>query len=135
MSSRTQELEMKPGNCMPIKMMPLGTMFHNMEIKPGKGGQIARSAGTSCTLIDKMGKQGCVLACLRACVLACFPYASRTCAPYIFFWFFLPVQCNAHARLCARPPCHRVSVARPPYNHFAHWRLSLNFFCALYFIL
>jgi ribosomal protein L2 len=34
----------KPGNCMPLSSMPVGTIIHNVEMKPGKGGQIARSA-------------------------------------------------------------------------------------------
>ena len=37
---------MKPGNAMPLAAMPVGTIVHNIEMKPGKGGQIARSAGT-----------------------------------------------------------------------------------------
>ena len=36
---------MKPGNTMPLERMPVGTIVHNVEMKPGKGGQIARSAG------------------------------------------------------------------------------------------
>jgi large subunit ribosomal protein L2 len=38
-----------PGNCLPLKLIPLGTMIHNVELKPGKGGQIARSAGSACS--------------------------------------------------------------------------------------
>jgi large subunit ribosomal protein L2 len=39
-------VDIKPGNCMPLKNIPLGTMVHNVEMKIGKGGQIIRSAGT-----------------------------------------------------------------------------------------
>src|SRR5438270_913174 len=40
-------VDVKPGNAMPLRNMPLGTIVHNVEMKPGKGGQIARSAGAS----------------------------------------------------------------------------------------
>ncbi len=43
----------KPGNCMPLRSMPLGTVIHCVELKPGKGAQIARSAGTSAQLVAK----------------------------------------------------------------------------------
>ena len=43
----------KPGNCMPIRNIPLGTVVHNVELKPGKGAQIARSAGTSVQIVGK----------------------------------------------------------------------------------
>lgn len=45
----------KPGNCMPLRNMPLGTLLHCVELKPGKGAQIARSAGTSVQLVAKEG--------------------------------------------------------------------------------
>jgi len=45
----------KPGNCMPLRNMPLGTTIHCVELKPGKGAQIARSAGTSVQLVAKDG--------------------------------------------------------------------------------
>jgi len=49
------EVEMKPGNCMPLQRIPLGTAVHNIELKPGKGGQIVRSAGTSAQIMAKEG--------------------------------------------------------------------------------
>lgn len=55
-ASREKAVEIKDGNAMPIKYMPLGTVFHNMEIMPKKGGQVARAAGTFCTLIEKDSK-------------------------------------------------------------------------------
>jgi large subunit ribosomal protein L2 len=58
LSSRTQEIDLKPGNCMPLLNVPIGTVVHNVELHPGKGGQLARAAGTSCTLVDKNGKPG-----------------------------------------------------------------------------
>ncbi len=41
-----ERVDIKPGNAMPLNNMPVGTVVHNVEMKPGKGGQIARSAGT-----------------------------------------------------------------------------------------
>ena len=41
-----EQADVKPGNAMPLAAMPVGTIVHNVEMKPGKGGQIARSAGT-----------------------------------------------------------------------------------------
>ena len=48
-------VDILPGNCLPLKNVPLGTMIHNVELKPGKGGQIARSAGAGVQLVAKDG--------------------------------------------------------------------------------
>ncbi|NVK17849.1 MAG: 50S ribosomal protein L2 [Methylocystaceae bacterium] len=48
-----QRVDVKPGNAMPIANIPVGTIIHNVEMKPGKGGQIARSAGTYVQLVGK----------------------------------------------------------------------------------
>src|SRR5688572_14654520 len=40
-----EKVDVKPGNAMPLAGMPIGTIVHNVELKPGRGGQIARSAG------------------------------------------------------------------------------------------
>ena len=45
----------KPGNCLPLRNIPVGSVIHCIELKPGKGAQIARSAGTSCQLLAKDG--------------------------------------------------------------------------------
>ena len=50
------EADIKPGNAMPFKNMPVGTEVHNIEMYPGKGGQLVRSAGTSAQLMAKEGK-------------------------------------------------------------------------------
>lgn len=47
--------DVKPGNAMPISAIPVGTIIHNVEMKPGKGGQIARSAGTYAQLVGRDG--------------------------------------------------------------------------------
>jgi large subunit ribosomal protein L2 len=49
------EADILPGNCLPLKNIPLGTMIHNVELKPGKGGQLARSAGATVQLVAKEG--------------------------------------------------------------------------------
>jgi large subunit ribosomal protein L2 len=51
----SEEADIKPGNAMSLKSIPLGTFIHNVEIKPGKGGQIIRSAGTYGQLLAKEG--------------------------------------------------------------------------------
>lgn len=48
--------DIKPGNALQIKNIPVGTLIHNIELKPGKGGQLARSAGNSAQLMAKEGK-------------------------------------------------------------------------------
>ncbi len=48
-----EQVDIRPGNAMPMKNIPVGTIIHNVEMKPGKGGQIARSAGTYVQLIGK----------------------------------------------------------------------------------
>ncbi len=45
--------DIKPGNTLPLENIPLGTLVHNVEMKPGKGGQLARSAGSSAQLMAK----------------------------------------------------------------------------------
>jgi len=49
-------LEVQPGNCMPLADIPLGTTVHNIEIKPGKGGQVARGAGVGAQMMAKDGE-------------------------------------------------------------------------------
>lgn len=47
--------EIRPGNALPIRAIPLGTMLHNIEIYPGRGGQLVRSAGVAAQLMAKEG--------------------------------------------------------------------------------
>ena len=47
--------DIKPGNCLPIANIPLGTLVHNIEIKVGRGGQMVRSAGTAAQVMAKEG--------------------------------------------------------------------------------
>src|SRR3989475_8030694 len=48
-----QNADILPGNSLPLKNIPLGTLIHNVELRPGKGGQIARSAGSAVQLVAK----------------------------------------------------------------------------------
>lgn len=50
--------DIKPGNCLPLTNIPVGTTIHNVELRPGKGGQICRGAGASAVLVAK-GDQYC----------------------------------------------------------------------------
>ena len=51
-----EKAEIRVGNCLPLSAIPVGTQVHTIELKPGKGGQMVRSAGTSAQLMAKEGK-------------------------------------------------------------------------------
>jgi large subunit ribosomal protein L2 len=55
-----ENVDILPGNCLPLKNIPLGTMVHNVELKQGKGGQIARSAGSGVQVVAKEGQYASV---------------------------------------------------------------------------
>ncbi len=57
-ASMKPETEIKEGNAIPLKYIPLGTFVHNIEMKPGKGGQLARSAGSYAQIVAKEGEYG-----------------------------------------------------------------------------
>jgi large subunit ribosomal protein L2 len=57
-SSKKPDTEVKEGNTMLLRFVPLGTFIHNVEMKPGKGGQLARSAGSYAQLVAKEGDYG-----------------------------------------------------------------------------
>ena len=50
------DADIKPGNALPLENIPVGTVVHNIELQPGKGGQMVRSAGASAQLMGKTGK-------------------------------------------------------------------------------
>lgn len=50
-----ENADIKPGNCLPLANIPLGTVIHNIELYPGRGGQLCRSAGTAAQLMAKEG--------------------------------------------------------------------------------
>lgn len=51
-----KEAEIRPGNALPLKQIPVGTLVHNVELQPGKGGQIVRSAGTAAQVMGREDK-------------------------------------------------------------------------------
>ena len=51
-----ENVEIRVGNCLPLRNIPIGASVHNIEMKPGKGGQLVRSAGNSAQLMAKEGK-------------------------------------------------------------------------------
>jgi large subunit ribosomal protein L2 len=56
-----EKVDVKPGNTTRLEQIPVGTPIHNIELRPGKGGQIVRSAGSSATIQSKEGKYASVL--------------------------------------------------------------------------
>eukprot|EP00123_Amoebidium_parasiticum_P019566 comp26909_c0_seq1/m.47129 comp26909_c0_seq1/g.47129 ORF comp26909_c0_seq1/g.47129 comp26909_c0_seq1/m.47129 type:complete len:274 (-) comp26909_c0_seq1:549-1370(-) len=64
----------RPGNTLPLMKIPVGTMIHNVELRPGKGGQMARSAGTSIQYVGQNGDRAVLKLCskeLRMVPLTC----------------------------------------------------------------
>jgi len=57
-ASKKPDTDIKEGNALPLKFIPVGAFIHNVEMKPGKGGQLARSAGTYAQLVAKEGEYG-----------------------------------------------------------------------------
>jgi large subunit ribosomal protein L2 len=50
-----EDVDIKPGNALPLSSIPVGTVIHNIELKPGKGAQLVRAAGNSAQLMAKEG--------------------------------------------------------------------------------
>jgi large subunit ribosomal protein L2 len=61
LASRSQAVDIKTGNSMPLKYIPVGTLVHNIELTPGKGGVFCRSAGTSAQLLERDPVKGLAL--------------------------------------------------------------------------
>jgi len=55
-STKSSNVEIKTGNCMPLRYIPLGTFIHNIELVEGRGAQMARSAGSSAQIMAKEGE-------------------------------------------------------------------------------
>ena len=51
-----ENVDIKPGNCLPIQNIPVGTMIHNIELNPGQGGKLVRAAGGEAQLMAKEGR-------------------------------------------------------------------------------
>ena len=54
--SSDKKTDIKPGNALPLSLIPTGVPIHNIELRPGKGGQLARSAGTQAIIASQLGK-------------------------------------------------------------------------------
>lgn len=54
-STKDADIDIRPGNCLPLRRIPLGVAIHNIELQPGKGGKMVRSAGTSAQLLAREG--------------------------------------------------------------------------------
>jgi len=52
----SEKADIKPGNALPLNSIPVGTIIHNVELRPGKGAQVARGAGAQATLVSKEGQ-------------------------------------------------------------------------------
>lgn len=59
-SSKENQIDIKTGNSMPLRMIPIGTIIHNLEAKPGAGATISRSAGTYSNIVGKDGGYGLI---------------------------------------------------------------------------
>jgi large subunit ribosomal protein L2 len=53
--SSNQQVDILPGNSLPLRFIPLGTVIHNLELRPGKGGQVAKAAGAGAQILAKEG--------------------------------------------------------------------------------
>ena len=53
--SGSRDVEIRPGNCMPLSVIPVGSSVHCVELRPGRGAQLARSAGAQCQLLAREG--------------------------------------------------------------------------------
>lgn len=104
-SSRTQDLDVKPGNCMPLKNIPIGTKFHNMELIPGKGGKFAKSAGASCFIMDKRGKPGYALVSVTS-------KEQR----------YVPLECMGTIGEVSNPNWHLQKLGKAGRNRWLGWR-------------
>jgi len=52
-SDGEEVVDIRPGNAMPLALMPIGTFIHNIELLPGQGGKLCRAAGTTASLVKK----------------------------------------------------------------------------------
>ncbi|MDP1628431.1 50S ribosomal protein L2 [Parvibaculum sp.] len=96
-------VDVKPGNAMPLANIPVGTIVHNVEMKPGKGGQIARSAGTYVQLVGR--DQGYALLRLSS-------GEQR----------MVPATCMASIGAVSNPDHSNITIAKAGRNRWLGWR-------------
>ena len=76
-----ERVDVKPGNAMPLRSMPIGTIIHNVELKPLKGGQLARSAGSYAQLVGRDSGYAQIRASFAWCRTAAWPPSARSPTP------------------------------------------------------
>src|SRR5258708_5470177 len=101
-----ERVDVKPGNTMPMRSMPVGTIIHNVEMKPGKGGQIARSAGTYVQLVGR--DQGYALLRLSSGELR-----------------MVRAECRATVGAVSNPDQQNIVIGKAGRNHRLRQRPSL----------
>eukprot|EP00457_Paulinella_chromatophora_P009175 gb/GEZN01009231.1/.p1 GENE.gb/GEZN01009231.1/~~gb/GEZN01009231.1/.p1 ORF type:complete len:336 (-),score=20.46 gb/GEZN01009231.1/:295-1302(-) len=104
-STKRKEVPIKIGNCMPMGLIPVGTVIHNIELQPGHGAQVARSAGTYAELMDKRGRPGHALLRLRSLEQRYFPLA-----------------CAATIGMVSNPLANREKIGKAGRNRWKGWR-------------
>ena len=70
--------DIRPGNSLPLANIPTGTLVHNVELKPGRGGQMARSAGSGIQLVAKDDRTPCCASPPGSCAASCSSAAPRS---------------------------------------------------------
>lgn len=115
---KNDSLDLKVGNTMPLKFMPVGTEIHNVEFVPNRGGQIARSAGTACVLLDKRSHPGYVIIRMQSKELRlvrdkCVATVGRVSNPQ---WKHVKLGKAGRARWAGKRPSVR-GVAMNPIDH------------------
>jgi len=83
----------KAGNTLPMRNIPVGSTVHNVEMKPGKGGQIARSAGAYVQIVAREGSYVCVqVKCVKSSLTAAQHWAKSATLSTCFAFWVKPVQ-------------------------------------------
>jgi large subunit ribosomal protein L2 len=102
-----ERADIKPGNALPMRNIPVGTVIHNVELKPGSGGKIARSAGTFVQLVGK--DQGYALLRLSS-------GETRK----------VPAECLATIGAVSNPDQQNVKIGKAGRNRWMGWRPSVR---------
>jgi large subunit ribosomal protein L2 len=102
-----ERADIKPGNTLPMRNIPVGTIIHNIEIKPGRGGQLARSAGTFVQLVGK--DQGFALLRLASGEVR-----------------KVPGDCLATIGAVSNPDQQNVKLGKAGRNRWMGWRPSVR---------
>jgi large subunit ribosomal protein L2 len=102
-----ERVDIKPGNTLPMRNIPVGTVIHNVELKPGSGGKIARSAGTFVQLVGK--DQGYALLRLSS-------GETRK----------IPGECLATIGAVSNPDQQNVKIGKAGRNRWMGWRPSVR---------